>query len=369
MKTVVFLVPSLAPAGSEQSFLRVANSIAEAGNKVSVIIFSPRLNLLSHLNDNIKVFKLNGKTSNPVFLMKLYFVLKKIKADVVFGWSLYANLAALLLSPKKINSKIIISERNYFPTGFKLEKNKLTTLKYKLTLIAIKKLYPKANIITANSSINVRFLRLFIGKGPKYELLPNSIDLSDIENKSNEFSVENTGENILKVLAVGRLELQKGFDLLLRAIHLVKEKINLKLIIVGDGSQKTKLKDLQKELRLNDVVTFEGFKSNPFPYYKWADICVLSSRHEGFPNVLVEAMGSGKACIAADCHTGPFEITEMGKLGILYPVEDYKALAEAIINLAADPELRKELGKKAQQKIKSEYDYSRMKNIYSQIID
>ena len=71
-KKIVFLVPSLAPAGSEKSFLRVVNSIAETNYTVSVIIFSPRLNLLNQLNSAINIYKLNGKTSNPLFLLKVY---------------------------------------------------------------------------------------------------------------------------------------------------------------------------------------------------------------------------------------------------------------------------------------------------------
>lgn len=368
LKKIAFLVPSLGHAGAEKSFLRVINSIEEDGNEVSVIVFSSHLNLENQLNKKIRLIILNGKTSNPFFLIRLHFLLKKIAPEVIFGWSLFANLAGLLVKPSKPTSRVVISERNYFPTTFELEENKFIYCKYKITLALIKKLYPKADLITANSLINLRFLKLFIGKGPRYELLPNSIDLSDVEEKSNEFNIDQTPENVLRIISVGRLEFQKGFDILLKAVNLIKDKITFQLLIIGDGSLKHNLEKLRDQLKLNDTVKFEGFKPNPFPYYKWADIYILSSRFEGFPNVLVEAMACGKACIASDCKTGPYELTEMGKLGLLYAVDDYHALASAIIRLAKDPELRIRLGQLGKAKIEHEYDYSRMKNLYAAIL-
>lgn len=367
MKKIIFLVPSLGHAGSEKSFLRVANSIKEAGYNVIVIVFSKHLNLENLLNKSIELFLVEGKTSNPIFLFNLKRILKKSNPDIIFGWSLFANLAALLVAPK--GKRIIISERNYFPTAFRIEKNFLTSLKYHLTLRAIKWLYPKSDIITANSAINLRFLRLFIGKGPQYALLPNSIDLIDVIDKIKEYqvSVSNT-EGKLKIVSVGRLEHQKGFDVLLKSASILKDKIKFKLVIVGDGVQRDNLILLSKQLGLDEYVQFEGFKSNPFPYYSWADIYVLSSRHEGFPNVLVEAMACGKACIATDCQTGPYELTEMGSIGILVKVDDEKDLANAIINLNSDLVLRKQLGERSMLKIKNEYDFNIVKKIYPTIL-
>ena len=80
-------------------------------------------------------------------------------------------------------------------------------------------------------------------------------------------------------------------------------------------------------------------------------------------------MACGKACIASDCKTGPFELTEGGTKGLLFPVDDYKELAEQIKKLSTDPLIRNELGKKAREKIINEYDYSKLTKLYASIIN
>lgn len=368
MKKIAFLIPSLAQAGSEKSFLYFVNAICENEVDVSVIVFSNMLQYEEQLDKRIRLYKLVGKTSNPFFLLKIKHLLSKIKPDIVFGWSTYANLCAIVLCPAKPKPKVIVSERVYLPTGLRLEKNKLAYLRLKFVIGLVKKFYRRADIITSNSLANLRFMQLFIGKGPQCRLLPNSIDLSSLNKKKEDFVVSVNGNYELKLLAVGRLDKQKGFDILLRAINHIKDKIKLKLYIVGSGSEMDDLKNLTKNLVLENIVFFEGFKENPFPYYKWADIFILSSRFEGFPNVLVEAMACGKACIASDCKTGPDELTEMGNIGLLYPVEDYKKLAEKILILANDKTLRENIGRKAKEKILREYDYDNLKKTYQSII-
>ena len=369
MKKIAFLIPSLAQAGSEKSFLYFVNAICENEVDVSIIVFSNMLQYEGQFDKKVKFYKLNGKTSNPFFLLKIKHLLSKIEPDIVFGWSTYANLCAIVLRPAKLKPKVIVSERVYLPTGLRLERNKLAYLRFRFVISLVKKFYKRADMITCNSLVNLKFMRLFIGTGPQYKLLPNSIDIASLDRKKEAFVVSDNDTDVLKLLAVGRLDKQKGFDILLKAVSLIKDKIAFKLLMVGDGNEISSLKNLCNELQLKNFVCFEGFKENPFPYYKWADIFILSSRFEGFPNVLVEAMACGKACIASDCKTGPDEITENGNIGLLYAVEDYKMLAEKILILEQDCILRENLGRKSMEKIIREYDYKRLKQIYQAIIN
>jgi glycosyltransferase involved in cell wall biosynthesis len=133
-------------------------------------------------------------------------------------------------------------------------------------------------------------------------------------------------------LAAGRLTLQKDFVTLLRAFSILKARIpSAKLIILGDGRGRARLEELSLELGLKDSVQFLGFVPNPYEYMEKASVFVLSSRWEGFANVLVEAMACGTPVVSTDCPSGPAEILEDGKYGRLVPVGNPEALAEALI--------------------------------------
>lgn len=131
------------------------------------------------------------------------------------------------------------------------------------------------------------------------------------------------------ILSVGTLKLVKRQDLLIRAFARVTRK-DATLCIVGDGAERAKLEDLIRSLGLRDRVLLAGYHADPAPWYAHADIFVLSSDHEGFGNVIVEALEHGVPVVSTNCPTGPHEILEDGKHGTLVPVGDVDALAEAM---------------------------------------
>ncbi|MBC7357552.1 MAG: glycosyltransferase [Desulfacinum sp.] len=133
------------------------------------------------------------------------------------------------------------------------------------------------------------------------------------------------------VLSAGRLDRQKGFDTLLEAFAGVVRNGNGRLIILGEGPQRPELELLIDRLGLRESVSMPGFVDNPYPFMRHADAFVLSSRWEGFGNVLVEAMAFGTPVVSTDCPVGPREILEGGRLGRLVPVDDVPAMTEAIL--------------------------------------
>jgi glycosyltransferase involved in cell wall biosynthesis len=132
------------------------------------------------------------------------------------------------------------------------------------------------------------------------------------------------------VVAAGRLAAWKGFADLIRAIKLVSSKRPVRLIILGDGPDRSKLEALVLNLGLSDVIRLEGYVNNPLKYFARADVFVLSSHVEGLPNVLVEAMMCGCTPVSTDCPTGPREVLQDGKFGYLVPMRDPEAMAHAI---------------------------------------
>lgn len=149
------------------------------------------------------------------------------------------------------------------------------------------------------------------------------------------------------ILAVGRLERQKGFDLLLEAFALVEDRRDWRLLIAGEGAERPALEAQIERLGLSGSVELLGRRRDIAELYAEASIFCLSSRYEGFPNVLVEAMAAGCAVISVDCPTGPKEILEDGLDGLLITSEDTMALAAALERLMGDEALRKRLGASA----------------------
>jgi glycosyltransferase involved in cell wall biosynthesis len=139
-----------------------------------------------------------------------------------------------------------------------------------------------------------------------------------------------------RVLTVGSFKAVKDHPLLMRAFAGMHQP-NARLMFVGTGAGEVSLRALALDLGVSDRVIFAGFQPDPTPFYQSADLFVLSSEHEGFGNVIVEALACGLPVVSTDCPSGPSEILEHGKYGRLVPVGDAAALVHAIQATLADP--------------------------------
>ena len=153
--------------------------------------------------------------------------------------------------------------------------------------------------------------------------------------------------NSKTILAIGRLQEQKGFDLLLKAWAIVEDKCpEWHLEIVGEGAMKEKLLSLTRQLKIKRVV-FSNFTSQIEDKYKSSSIYVLSSRYEGFPLVLLEALSMSLPLVSFDCKTGPSEIIKDGYNGFLVEPENTDLLAKKLLQLIEDDKLRKQMSNNA----------------------
>jgi glycosyltransferase involved in cell wall biosynthesis len=183
--------------------------------------------------------------------------------------------------------------------------------------------------------------------------LPNVIDV-DALRRAARAPIERPADSF--IVSVARLdEGQKDHKTLLRAYAQVRERGRWKaaLVLIGEGRDRRELEQLADELGIGAAVHFLGFCANPAPYIRQAELLVLSSRYEGFGMVLGEAMALGTPVLSADCPTGPRDLLEGGKAGLLVPVGDVDAMARAIERLLTDTELRRTLVQAAQQKVET----------------
>jgi glycosyltransferase involved in cell wall biosynthesis len=233
----------------------------------------------------------------------------------------------------------------------------------------MKLLYSRADkIIAVSNFIRKDLILNYNIKKAKVVVIYNPIDIEKVNAlASEEISDQWFREEVPIVISVGRLSKEKGYDTLLRAFAIAREKSDIRLAILGEGEEKKSLEELDKKLGIERDVVFLGYKNNPYKYMKRASIFVLSSLYEGFPNVLIEAMACGTPVISTQYNPYPHEIIEHGKNGLLVPVTNEKALAEAMLKLLNDPAGMTMLAANAKEKAK-EFLVQKIAGYYGKVL-
>lgn len=291
------------------------------------------------LDERVELIKLNTKVFSYkilklITLFKRIFLLRRVfrsnKPDEIISFMESANIpsifAAVLLGKSSILTVSIRNNPELFPFFYRF---------------SISFLYGIPGRVVAPSNGILIDLKSRIITDRIIEFIPNPIDIEYIQKMSinSEFQSFKKPENY--ILAVGRLNQQKGFDRLIHAFS----KINidkLQLIIIGEGEKRKDLEDLIKFYNLEDRVIMPGLVKNPFYLYKNALCFVLTSRYEGWPNVINEAIACRCPVVSYNCKYGPSEILSDGS-GLLIDEGDEFSLINAIINIYNSKELREEL--------------------------
>jgi len=205
----------------------------------------------------------------------------------------------------------------------------------KLLIPVVRWLYPRLKKIGAVSlGVKEDLVSKFGLASEQVISLPNPVISNTILRDSVNFE---DNQRFDQLVAAGRLVPEKGFDVLIRAFHIFSQANDYSLIILGEGPEREHLEMLIKELGLMRRVLLPGFMPDPYPYMRSAKLFVLSSRYEGLPTVLIEAMAYGTPVAATDCRSGPAEILDGGRYGVLVPVDDPQALAEGMSQALQHP--------------------------------
>ena len=318
---IIILIPSLGGGGAEKAAINLANMFYKNNYKVSILCIYPRQKIKHNLTNSIEVTYLNKKTIKGSIL-KIREKLNNIDSSFVISFLTVANLAVSFAKLKLSKKHIYIFTQHEIPS-LNLFKN-IKTFYYP---ILMKIFYPHSDSIVCVS----KQLELEIKK-----LLNNKINykISTIYNfieKDNNYKKRSKDSKVIKLLSVGRLIKSKNHIKLIQAIYLLKDKLNLKLTIIGNGPQKVNLEKLILHLRLEKIIKLLPYKKNIYKYYAASDIYISTSLYESFGNTIVEAMHYGLFIIASNCQYGPKEILINGKLGKLINPKSPERISEAII--------------------------------------
>lgn len=328
MKNISILMPNLKGGGAERVYVNLANNWIKKGYSIEFILMKNDGEFKNLLSDKIKITNLNvTKLRNTFFPLVRYFKKNIPEIILVAMWPLTSySILAWLFSGKR--GKLFVSDHVHLTTA---ASNEINVSKLYLKLF-IKITYPFANgIITVSNGVKKNLIEIGNLNSSKIKVIYNPI-FQEIKNSPKNISqIKLWGGNFKhKLLSVGTLKKQKDHKTLIKAISYLPKDLDVKLVILGEGENRSKLTTLIKKLDLSDRVDLPGFTIDPEPWYNTADLFILSSLWEGFGNVLVEAMKYGLPLISTDCNSGPSEILENGKYGVLVPISDPKILSEAI---------------------------------------
>lgn len=335
MKKILFAIEGLNGGGAEKVFINLLNNMNFKDYKVTVVLLFKEGIYLNSIPKEVEILSVFNETNSRVkrklchYLLSLFgnvLYKKVIKDDYDYEISFLEGLATKFIF-KSDNEKskklawIHTDMLNNHWTKRYFFKNEEEVMYNKFNKLAF----------VSNETKN-KFYRKFTNVNTDGVVSYNIIDTNDIIKQSQEYEVE---ENI-DIIAVGRLCEVKGYDILIKAFsYVVKEVTNAKLTIIGDGELRDELANLCKELSIEENVVFTGFVKNPYPYLKKAKVFVMSSRTEGFPTVLCEAITLDKLIISTRC-PGSEEILDNGKYGLMVDQECIEDLSEAIKTMLLD---------------------------------
>lgn len=309
--------------GVEKNLFIITNFLSFKFRNIRLITSS---NNTQNLNKNINIVRntflstLFKKRILKIFISSILLIREILKDKEVIIFSFQANLYSILIA--KLFGKKIIVRLNSSPSGW-------------LNNIFKKLIFKKILSFSDKIIVNSQEFKKQIQSDLKLKsiCIYNPLDKKNIKSKSNLKIKENPFKykNSLKIINIGRLVDQKDHITLLKSINNLKSKINLELIIIGQGKNKNKLIEYIKKNNLEKIINILDYKRNPYPYIKYSDLYISSSIYEGLPNVLLEAITLKKFVIASDCPTGPKEILDNGKGGVLFKTGSYKDLSSKIM--------------------------------------
>jgi glycosyltransferase involved in cell wall biosynthesis len=360
---ILIMIYSLARGGAERMTVELARAWADQGCKVTVLTLASAGTDFFHLDPRVQRFQLSSPSDQKPeaardFLaplrrfLEIRRILKSRKPDIVLGM-MSTSATYLTAASFGLNIKTFGSERIHppaMPLGF--AKELVRSISYGLL-----------DGVICQTSQSAEWIRKYT-TARNVHVIPNHVVYPLPRHEPNISTEVVAPEGRRIVLGVGRLEAQKQFDKLIVSFSRVAQaNDDWDLVILGDGYERAGLEDLVNKLGLEGRVFLPGSAGNVGDWYGRADIYVLSSRFEGFPNTLLEAMVHGVAPISFDCPTGPSEMISDGSNGLLIPPNDMDRLTAGMRLLIEDEQLRGRLGGEARS-LRKRFDRQKVTSLW-----
>ena len=310
---IIFLFADFEIGGSQKIAVEIFNELIKKKSDMIALSTSNKGDLKKKIKKK-NIYCL-GYNRLIVSIFKLYKFLKDKKPTQIFCTQPHLGIIIFFLNfflSKKV--KIIVREtntskfNNFFDISFKKRcENLFKLIIFNFVSIVV---FPSKNI---SYKLNTRSV-----------IIPNFVDLQEIKH-AKKTNIKNF------ILGMGRLSKQKGFNTLIKAFINIKNKINHNLLIVGEGEEYSHLMRIIKENKVQNRVKILNFTDKPYSYIKGCSLFVLSSRWEGMPNILIQALASKANILSTDCMFGPKEILKNGKLGHLCKIGNVNEMSKKIL--------------------------------------
>jgi glycosyltransferase involved in cell wall biosynthesis len=346
-KRILLYVPTLGPGGAERVCVNLANHWAEAGEQVTVATLSTSETDHYRLHTAISRHSLGllVESKHPVVALhrniqrirNLRGLLRATIPDVAIAFMSSANIVLAFASTGSQHTICIGSEHTHPP------KLPLGTIWERLRTVS----YGRLDAVTALTEQSAAWLRRHTN-ARRVVVIPNPIPYPLPDQPPHVDPLSVGVDKRKRLLAIGRLTHQKGFDLLISAYSkLAHDFPNWELVILGEGELRQDMEQQIEALGLGDSIFLPGVVGNVGAWLESAKLFVLSSRFEGFANVLVEALNYGLPAVSFDCETGPSDIIRHEIDGLLVPTEDVSGLASSLGCLMRNEDFRHKIAARA----------------------
>lgn len=328
-RRLAIFLPSLAGGGAERVSLSLAREIASRGIAVDLVLSRLAGPYVSEVPDSVRIVHLEASRVSTS-LPGLVRYLRRDRPDAMLTVMSHANVVGIAAARiSRTSTRVVTSEHDTLSQVTE----RTARRRARLMPYLVARAYPRADAIVAVSSGVADDLAKTTGLARgDIDVIYNPVVTPEVEKATNQIPDHPwfTPGQPPVVLGVGRLAQKKDFPSLMRAFAQIRERSPARLVILGEGPDRDDLDRLARELSIEGAVSMPGFVENPLAYLRASSVFVLSSRWEGLPTVLIEALYCGVPVVATDCPSGPREILADGKYGELVPVGDVRAIADGL---------------------------------------